>query len=112
MIRRPPRSTLFPYTTLFRSPKRVKAKPVKIIRLEPVAPVEAEIAPLAGGSETVEPAPLSQPAYRRRKRKLAITDHRSAQLVLPQVVDRGRDVLPGPALVVRAPAAPVGPLNG
>src|SRR5256886_9087310 len=26
MIRRPPRSTLFPYTTLFRSPKYVKAK--------------------------------------------------------------------------------------
>src|SRR3712207_8361257 len=25
MIRRPPRSTLFPYTTLFRSPKRVPA---------------------------------------------------------------------------------------
>src|SRR2546430_13632979 len=24
MIRRPPRSTLFPYTTLFRSPKRIK----------------------------------------------------------------------------------------
>src|SRR3989442_4235331 len=24
MIRRPPRSTLFPYTTLFRSPKRLK----------------------------------------------------------------------------------------
>src|SRR5256885_14903004 len=26
MIRRPPRSTLFPYTTLFRSPKYLKAK--------------------------------------------------------------------------------------
>src|SRR2546427_7819401 len=25
MIRRPPRSTLFPYTTLFRSPARIKA---------------------------------------------------------------------------------------
>src|SRR5215203_1461574 len=27
MIRRPPRSTLFPYTTLFRSRARVRAKP-------------------------------------------------------------------------------------
>src|SRR3712207_7906345 len=27
MIRRPPRSTLFPYTTLFRSPQRPKASP-------------------------------------------------------------------------------------
>src|SRR5437588_8738358 len=26
MIRRPPRSTLFPYTTLFRSPRRVPAR--------------------------------------------------------------------------------------
>src|SRR2546429_2456073 len=26
MIRRPPRSTLFPYTTLFRSPRRVAAR--------------------------------------------------------------------------------------
>src|SRR5260221_9776440 len=27
MIRRPPRSTLFPYTTLFRSPSRARAPP-------------------------------------------------------------------------------------
>src|SRR5256885_15456184 len=27
MIRRPPRSTLFPYTTLFRSPRRARAAP-------------------------------------------------------------------------------------
>src|SRR2546428_8098395 len=27
MIRRPPRSTLFPYTTLFRSSKRAKTRP-------------------------------------------------------------------------------------
>src|SRR3712207_8564060 len=27
MIRRPPRSTLFPYTTLFRSPPRRRARP-------------------------------------------------------------------------------------
>src|SRR2546429_9151865 len=27
MIRRPPRSTLFPYTTLFRSPDRTEANP-------------------------------------------------------------------------------------
>src|SRR3712207_7350156 len=34
MIRRPPRSTLFPYTTLFRSP----AKPGAELRLAPEAP--------------------------------------------------------------------------
>src|SRR5437588_12085545 len=37
MIRRPPRSTLFPYTTLFRSPDRVRAE----ARLQPA--VEAEV---------------------------------------------------------------------
>src|SRR2546422_3722670 len=35
MIRRPPRSTLFPYTTLFRSPRRTTARggrPLPLIR--------------------------------------------------------------------------------
>src|SRR5690349_24246570 len=30
MLRRPPRSTLFPYTTLFRSRRRVSAAPIKL----------------------------------------------------------------------------------
>src|SRR5437870_1420748 len=88
-------------------PKRVKAKPVKIIRLKPVVPVEAEVVQAADCAETVEPAPLSQPAYRRRKRKLAITDHRPAPLVLPQVVDGAGYVLPDPAVLLRDPAARV-----
>src|SRR5271167_5155351 len=29
MIRRPPRSTLFPYTTLFRSPHEIESEPVE-----------------------------------------------------------------------------------
>src|SRR2546426_8500099 len=37
MIRRPPRSTLFPYTTLFRSHLRVRSRPVGL--LEPGRPV-------------------------------------------------------------------------
>src|SRR2546430_10400144 len=37
MIRRPPRSTLFPYTTLFRSEEiaRRDAEPRRILRMEP-----------------------------------------------------------------------------
>src|SRR3712207_7558180 len=36
MIRRPPRSTLFPYTTLFRSPKTEDPnKPIFVINKEP-----------------------------------------------------------------------------
>src|SRR5256885_12298879 len=34
MIRRPPRSTLFPYTTLFRSAKPQMASPAEIFRAE------------------------------------------------------------------------------
>src|SRR2546430_10079600 len=30
MIRRPPRSTLFPYTTLFRSPRNVRGEPLAV----------------------------------------------------------------------------------
>src|SRR6185369_17906473 len=33
MIRRPPRSTLFPYTTLFRSPPQRMPRPQKSLRL-------------------------------------------------------------------------------
>src|SRR2546427_12750849 len=35
MIRRPPRSTLFPYTTLFRSPLRLGATPTALMGLVP-----------------------------------------------------------------------------
>src|SRR2546430_13640074 len=52
MIRRPPRSTLFPYTTLFRSivdrqsgiiPKLRPARPVLVILVQSRSPVPAEI---------------------------------------------------------------------
>src|SRR2546427_7098470 len=36
MIRRPPRSTLFPYTTLFRSCRRAERETVRLSREEPV----------------------------------------------------------------------------
>src|SRR5690242_20834096 len=32
MIRRPPRSTLFPYTTLFRSQRRWRTRPARTVR--------------------------------------------------------------------------------
>src|SRR5258708_29562398 len=36
MIRRPPRSTLFPYTTLFRSPKSGRGRTPSSRRLQPI----------------------------------------------------------------------------
>src|SRR2546426_9031930 len=49
MIRRPPRSTLFPYTTLFRSPFIVVLAPlVALIFLEPNLSMALLVALLAG----------------------------------------------------------------
>src|SRR5260370_32248861 len=70
MIRRPPRSTLFPYTTLFRSPPftgptvravvaRVLSDPLRPIRtLRPALPVSVE-RPLARGLAKI---PADRPA--------------------------------------------------
>src|SRR2546429_6000601 len=41
MIRRPPRSTLFPYTTLFRSPRRIRGRPRRARSLG-APPVESD----------------------------------------------------------------------
>src|SRR3712207_9089024 len=40
MIRRPPRSTLFPYTTLFRSPARMAQGPLAALRRAAVAALQ------------------------------------------------------------------------
>src|SRR3712207_384098 len=58
MIRRPPRSTLFPYTTLFRSPS-----PAGTYRLTPSEPV-------AGGHGGPAPAAAGMVAGRARATRL------------------------------------------
>src|SRR5436305_3461688 len=55
MIRRPPRSTLFPYTTLFRSPKTVTAQR----RMRPAFS--------SGGRCASQSAQMSEPPGRDRK---------------------------------------------
>src|SRR3712207_8866751 len=68
MIRRPPRSTLFPYTTLFRS----VAGPA---RLAPVDEVRERLrtgpreVPQAGPGHLVAPAPEGEPVRAARDRK-------------------------------------------
>src|SRR5437667_3435134 len=38
MIRRPPRSTLFPYTTLFRSPRQIRANTISFTVFPEIVP--------------------------------------------------------------------------
>src|SRR2546422_8063731 len=62
MIRRPPRSTLFPYTTLFRSPLRVRHRDGEAASLPPPTQGFAVLAILAllGGFELGR---LAEPDY-------------------------------------------------
>src|SRR2546425_7850004 len=67
MIRRPPRSTLFPYTTLFRS-RSYGAVPVsRLLEASPGSPAPAvpERAPSVG--EPARRPPAAAPARRRRR---------------------------------------------
>src|SRR5260221_10005760 len=62
MIRRPPRSTLFPYTTLFRSCEGLvrdvihQGKPVVLFQLQ--ADVSARARVVVGGNRDRDPIPL------------------------------------------------------
>src|SRR2546425_6470755 len=65
MIRRPPRSTLFPYTTLFRSPADSPCEPLEVTELTPVATTEIHDANhnvvVAVPAETTELHTLAHP---------------------------------------------------
>src|SRR3712207_8677318 len=65
MIRRPPRSTLFPYTTLFRSSSRLTYQPMKL----PVSPQNHQIEWAAsGGISLSTPGPSQVPVDSDRSR--------------------------------------------
>src|SRR3712207_4428039 len=59
MIRRPPRSTLFPYTTLFRSAARVAALAGPVTVLDAATPVglASPLGAASAGRETARTAP-------------------------------------------------------
>src|SRR3712207_7561218 len=56
MIRRPPRSTLFPYTTLFRSPGVGVAVVAEAVELLPAVPA------VPAGDEGVDDDPVADPS--------------------------------------------------
>src|SRR5688572_32583287 len=72
MIRRPPRSTLFPYTTLFRS----VAVPFLHVG---VAELADEFEAAAAGEAVIDAGPFAQLGGKRRK-KLPAQDRKSTRL--------------------------------
>src|SRR3712207_9172438 len=64
MIRRPPRSTLFPYTTLFRSPP-VARPPARVLEeaVEPLRAFRARHGILAGVAAEPQPDLAQQPPH-------------------------------------------------
>src|SRR3712207_7582948 len=70
MIRRPPRSTLFPYTTLFRSPSRHRA-PLRRLEAEADGRLDAAVARVRVAAAEAEAA--------RREERLAEAGRRSEE---------------------------------
>src|SRR3712207_8702113 len=75
MIRRPPRSTLFPYTTLFRSDRERRRDDVRVPARAPGRPVAEGRSLAPGGGRGVEGA--RQPAARLLR---ARADRKSTRL--------------------------------
>src|SRR6266498_2522424 len=95
MIRRPPRSTLFPYTTLFRSPRPGSPKDVTGDALVDIAEVGDRVVPLRcrGGVEVVAAGGAEQPEEAGTTHSLE--DHRSpASHAFIDVAEVGDRVVP------------------
>src|SRR3989454_6973541 len=104
MIRRPPRSTLFPYTTLFRSTER--PRPPRTVR--PQVPPHVEHAIASGLAKVPADRPpsarafvdlLTQPAagrWRPTRRQLAVTALGAAGIVAAALGIRGLTRRPHP----------------
>src|SRR3712207_9354368 len=81
MIRRPPRSTLFPYTTLFRSAERVTVERVPVANMKPATdafreetisvPVHAEDVEVQKRAVVREEVRVRKSAYEQERRVAA-----------------------------------------
>src|SRR2546426_7089667 len=80
MIRRPPRSTLFPYTTLFRSP-RGERRCADARDIASVVALQVDVADRVGAHEARDLA--NEPEAPRLAAKLAVRDHLQPEALLP-----------------------------
>src|SRR3712207_7582925 len=81
MIRRPPRSTLFPYTTLFRSSARESAPPDRCA-VRPIGTVSERLRPPVGrwgGGDEASSLPPAEHSW-RPKSGLIVVDRKSTRL--------------------------------
>src|SRR5256886_17279315 len=62
MIRRPPRSTLFPYTTLFRSPRSRVPQP--LLQLDPEPRLVSATRPTFSARARLDPVAAKEPHFR------------------------------------------------
>src|SRR3712207_9438801 len=90
MIRRPPRSTLFPYTTLFRSVRNFQQYGIDTEFVEKVAGVSSGVAPIfvdkssqnriliiKGANEYLKPSDIDHAEARLKNCKLRSEEHTS-----------------------------------
>src|SRR3712207_8523056 len=81
MIRRPPRSTLFPYTTLFRSADLVRVElDRRRIRLRVVAPDDLDEAPVARRARVRDHDPVDRVLLRAHPGEPNLRDRKSTRL--------------------------------
>src|SRR2546425_6558842 len=88
MIRRPPRSTLFPYTTLFRSPLLARGLPGRLQHPRATAPARARL--VRSEEHTSELQSLAYLVCRlllEKKKKKRFTSHTSAEIPKSSHVD-------------------------
>src|SRR2546430_8784203 len=107
MIRRPPRSTLFPYTTLFRSC-------VRVIPLQ-VPPLEPSMTPQLAPPPAPAPAPTSDTTARRDHIYPTLTAAQLARIGAHgrrRRVEEGEGLMPADAAEPRYVDREVGPIDG
>src|SRR3712207_7959549 len=76
MIRRPPRSTLFPYTTLFRSPSRQRAGPDGL----PGPPYNVRVAGHVGGRGKIRHREFAMGSGEMSEEAFTTLDRKSTRL--------------------------------
>src|SRR5258708_39749719 len=103
MIRRPPRSTLFPYTTLFRS--RFQRRPSPLAKRKPnsASPTSADIRHRVTGEQEFRPLPFGRPPSRTHDHPVELATADDAFLHILVVIDAPQQQMK--RRVIKKPAA-------